>query len=248
MIRIGDALGKAWQLFQLRPLVLVGALVVAVGLNLLPNLIMAVVSVVQQQGLLSPALSDAVPFILAIASYAITSLTTLGYLIITLKLCRGQATSLKDLFAGWPQLLSFCAASIVFTLITAFPIIAAFVVFVVASPDQAAGEFDVTRLYGLLVILPVAGLLSLYWGAQFGYFGFGIVEHNLAPLESLRFSHRVTQGLRWPLVGFTIVQGLLLLMGLLLFGLGLLVTLPVSALAYTWIYLEIQHGRLSVLG
>ncbi len=248
MIKTGEALAKGWQLFKGRPLMLIGALLLTVGLNLLPNGVMGLVLLGQRQGLLSAAFVNNVPFGLAIASYGITSFTTLGYLSITLKLCRGEVATLKDLFAGGPVLLSFCAASLVFTLITAFPLVAAFIGYILLIPELIPSEFDVTRLLGLLLVLPLAGIISLYWGAQFGYFGFGILEHKLLPLESLRFSHQLTRGLRWPLVGFTVIQGLLLVAGVLTCGLGLLVTVPVTALAYAWIYGEIRRGRVSVLG
>lgn len=239
MIKIGQSIAIAWEVFTANAGVLIGALVLSVMLNLIPNGLLNVFTWIDRFDVVPTAVIAAVPFGLAIVSYALTSLTTVGYLIITLKLCAGQTASVADLFGGTRVLLGFSAASVVFTLITSFSAIVALIVFFVIYGEEIPAWDEPTFWLGA-VLLVVAGLLgSLYWGAQFGYYGFGVLEQGLAPIASLRYSAQLTQGLRWPLVGFSVVLALLNLAGLLVCGAGLLVTLPLSAVAYTWVYLQI---------
>ncbi|MEK7579270.1 MAG: YciC family protein [Patescibacteria group bacterium] len=71
---------------------------------------------------------------------------------------------------------------------------------------------------------------------------FLIVEKNMKPIEALKESRRLTKGHRWNMFLLFLLLALVNGVGLLLVGVGLLVTIPVTFLALTWMYKEIEKG------
>ena len=93
-------------------------------------------------------------------------------------------------------------------------------------------------LYGLVV---VAGLILLiipgiYFAVKYGFFGYLVVEKKASSLDALKMSGKLTEGAIWPLLGFFVVAGLVNFLGALAFGIGLVVTIPITLLAGAQIY------------
>ena len=83
------------------------------------------------------------------------------------------------------------------------------------------------------VLLVVPGIILL---VMFQYYGYFIVDKNMGPVEALKASAALTQGVRWKLFGFGLVLGLLNIAGILLLVVGLFVTAPVSWVAIAFVY------------
>ena len=71
---------------------------------------------------------------------------------------------------------------------------------------------------------------------------FLVVEKGMKPFESLKESKRMTQGKKWDLFLFLLVLLLINIIGAIPAGLGLLVTMPVSLLAFTHVYKAIDKS------
>ncbi len=71
---------------------------------------------------------------------------------------------------------------------------------------------------------------------------FLVLEKNMRPIEALKESRRMTKGKRWTLFLFVLTTVVINLIGAIPAGLGLLVTLPVSLLAFTHIYKAIDKS------
>ncbi|MEG6509854.1 hypothetical protein V6C03_12860 [Methyloligella sp. 2.7D] len=84
-----------------------------------------------------------------------------------------------------------------------------------------------------LVLLIVPGII---FALMFAFGTVVVMDRGLGPIKALEESRRITRGHRWRLLGFGLLLGLLNLAGLLAFGLGLLVTVPVSFLAGIYAY------------
>ncbi len=87
-----------------------------------------------------------------------------------------------------------------------------------------------------LILLIVPGIYLLL---RYSMVRFSAVDGN-GILESLRKSALMTQGVKWHLLGFLLVILVLNIIGLLLFFVGLLVSIPVTMLAYADIYQKLQ--------
>ena len=83
-----------------------------------------------------------------------------------------------------------------------------------------------------LVLLIVPGIIL---GLMFMFATFIVIERELGPID-LSESHRITRGHKWPLFGFVLLLLLINLLGVLALVVGLLVSIPVSTLAFTHAY------------
>jgi hypothetical protein len=109
----------------------------------------------------------------------------------------------------------------------------------------------VSILYGLLVL---AGLLLLvvpgiYLAVRYGLVAFLVADRRADVLGAFHQSSELTRGSRWSLL----LLGLLLLVfnlfGAMLFGIGLLVTIPISAFTGAFVYRRLTaraHERLII--
>lgn len=98
--------------------------------------------------------------------------------------------------------------------------------------------FIASLLYGLIVM---AGLLlfivpGIIWGLKYQFYTYFIVEKNAGIWESMQLSGQATQGNKWTLLGLGIVLFIINLLGAMLLGVGLLVTVPVTMLAGMYAY------------
>lgn len=88
----------------------------------------------------------------------------------------------------------------------------------------------------LLFILP-----GIYVLVRLQFFSFLLVEHeNMSVMHSFRKSMEMTKGKFWKLFGFLIVLIGVNIIGALLLGVGLLFTIPMSAIAYTLLYRKLS--------
>lgn len=83
----------------------------------------------------------------------------------------------------------------------------------------------------ILLILP-----GIYLTVRLGLFGFALIEEGKAPVDSLKRSMELTRGRFWHLLGLSVVLFLINCVGVLLFGVGLLVTAPLCLLATVFVY------------
>ncbi|MCR4274929.1 MAG: hypothetical protein NUW02_02675 [Candidatus Campbellbacteria bacterium] len=91
-----------------------------------------------------------------------------------------------------------------------------------------------------LVLLIIPGII-----VQVGlmFVPFLILDKNMQPIASLKESWRLTKGYKWNLFGFFLLVILINVFGALVtFGLGLLVTAPLSLLVLTYLYRELEKG------
>lgn len=93
-------------------------------------------------------------------------------------------------------------------------------------------------LYGLIVILGLFLLVvpGIYFAIKYHFYSYFIVDKKLGPIEALKESGKITQGVKINLLLFSIVLGLINILGAIPFGLGLLITVPVTMLAYAHVY------------
>jgi uncharacterized membrane protein len=88
-----------------------------------------------------------------------------------------------------------------------------------------------------LVLLVVPGVI---WGLRFGFAGFAVMERGLDPLEAMRESRRLTDGVKGQVLVFALALLGVNLLGALALGVGLLVTIPTSFLAAAEVYQRLR--------
>ncbi|MDP3645925.1 MAG: DUF975 family protein [bacterium] len=83
----------------------------------------------------------------------------------------------------------------------------------------------------ILLIIP-----GIIWSLRYMFVPYLIMERKLGPIEALRESARITYGHKWQLLGLLGLAFLVNLLGFLCLLVGLLVTIPVTALAIAHAY------------
>ena len=97
-------------------------------------------------------------------------------------------------------------------------------------------------LFGLMVFFGVLLFIvpGIYLALKYQFFSELIVDKQLGIMESLRKSGEITEGIKWQLLGFSLVLAGVNVLGALCFGLGLLVTIPVTTVAYFIVYRKLS--------
>jgi hypothetical protein len=85
---------------------------------------------------------------------------------------------------------------------------------------------------GLLLLVVPGVLLAAGWSLAH----YIVIETDSNPVDALKLSWKKTEGHKLNIVLFGAIACVLNFLGMLFFGLGLLVTLPVTGLAYAYIY------------
>lgn len=93
-------------------------------------------------------------------------------------------------------------------------------------------------LYGLIVI---AGLILLvvpgiYFAIKYQFFSYFIIDRKMGPWEAIKASGKITDGVKWKLILLGIVFAGIMILGVLAFGIGVLVAWPVTSLASAYVY------------
>ena len=100
-------------------------------------------------------------------------------------------------------------------------------------------------LSGLCVIVGLLGLLVGAVIVQIGlmFVPFLVVDKDMQPVATLKESWRLTKGYKWNLFGFLILIVCINVLGsLVTFGVGLLLTAPLSLLVLTYLYRELEKN------
>ncbi|MAZ67315.1 hypothetical protein CL652_00920 [bacterium] len=83
------------------------------------------------------------------------------------------------------------------------------------------------------VLFIIPGIIA---GIALAFASYLVIDRNLGPVEALKESMRITHGHRWNLFIFGLSVFFINIFGALFFGVGLIVTIPVSALATVHVY------------
>jgi uncharacterized membrane protein len=100
-----------------------------------------------------------------------------------------------------------------------------------------------TLLYGLgvafsLIFLVVPGIM---FAVAYYFYGLIIVDTGADPVAALKEARQLSKGKRWPLFGAGLLAALITLLGLVAFGVGLLLTIPVNSIAAAHIYHQLRQ-------
>lgn len=90
----------------------------------------------------------------------------------------------------------------------------------------------VVVIFGFLLLI-IPGIIA---GIALSFAAYLVIDRNMGPIEAMKESLRITHGHRWNLFIFGLAIFFLNILGAMFFGIGLLVTVPISALATVHVY------------
>lgn len=83
----------------------------------------------------------------------------------------------------------------------------------------------------LLLIIP-----GIIFSIKFMFTPYLVIDKGMGPVEALKASAKMTDGVKWDIVGFLAAAFLLMYSGIFALFVGLLITIPVGTLAYVVLY------------
>lgn len=173
-----------------------------------------------------------------------------GYLI---KKRRGQPTAINDLFAGFQFFyVATLVANLVFLLlllIAFLPIGIAVGALVTAGLFAGFGtpgwtpDFSATAIAILVASTLVSLAIGVYLSTTFLFWPQLVAGHKLGGWDALRVSYRVVRRHLFGMLGFVIVVGLISLAGLMLCGVGAILSMPLAFCCFVVAYEAIFGAR-----
>ena len=107
------------------------------------------------------------------------------------------------------------------------------------TPIEHFLSFSVASiLYGIIVVVGLLLLVipGIIWSIKYGLFRYLIVDKGMGPIEALKKSAEITKGSKWNLFLLAVLLGLINILGVLAFIVGLFVTIPLSMIAAAYVY------------
>lgn len=98
-------------------------------------------------------------------------------------------------------------------------------------------------LYGLAIFVGflffiIPGIIFMTMFSLWGYF---VIDREVSGWDSLQESKKAVYGVKWRIFGLVCISLLINLVGLLIFGIGLLFTVPITMLAWAFTYLQLTE-------
>lgn len=97
---------------------------------------------------------------------------------------------------------------------------------------------------GGLILLIIPGI---FWAVRFSFSPLIVIDAKVGPIAAMKESYAITKGSFWKILLFWIVVGLINLAGLILFWVGLLVTVPLTTLASIYVYRELSKTKAGLM-
>lgn len=99
--------------------------------------------------------------------------------------------------------------------------------FILASLIKA-----VVVIVGFILLIIPGIILSI----KFQFFEYFIVDKKMDAVDSLKASWKITKGVKWNLFLFGLLLALINILGFLCFIIGLVIAVPLTMVANTWVY------------
>lgn len=182
-----------------------------------------------------------------ILGLVVSLFVALSLLSLSLIIVRGESFSFADLFSRLrsPTLvLKFFVLTFVYTVVVGllvFPF--------VASSSLAFASFfltgDITvmnnRLLSLLLVTFLMFSFGVYVSVCFKIYPYVLLENeHMKMIDIVKRTYRLTSGSFWKLFFFLITLSILNLLGFILLGVGLLITVPISVFALAHLYRKLE--------
>ncbi len=115
----------------------------------------------------------------------------------------------------------------------------------IASSFDRMGNINLIIKYGFVSL--VVGIISflgfllfiipgIYLSIKYKFAGYSLVDKNTNFNEAMKVSGQITRGVKLELFAFGIIACFINMLGALFLGIGLLVTIPMTAIALAYIY------------
>jgi uncharacterized membrane protein len=109
--------------------------------------------------------------------------------------------------------------------------------------------FGASVLYILMVAVGLILFIipGIFVAIRFAFSPLIVVDTKIGPIKALKESYAITKGNFWKLLGFWVIMAIFNLIGLIVFGIGLLITMPITTFSAVYVYRELSRERASLI-
>ena len=166
---------------------------------------------------ISPALGIVIVIALTLLLLFFAIMTTM----IALETLAHKNTSVKNL-------LTKAASRSISTIIPVIGV--SILVFITMVPFMYLGVYAFVKLW--IPALLLFGIPGIFFGVNFAFAPFLVIDQKKGPLDAMRTSWRITKSRRWNTLALLIIAGIISWLGYLVFGYGALITYPIGLLVF----------------
>jgi uncharacterized membrane protein len=187
------------------------------------------------------------PAVVGLLNTVVSVVLGIGIIGIVLKVARGERADYNDLLNRTEVFFKYLGTQILFGVLIGatviFGLLLGFILFLLTkhgtfaeffSHPVATGAISIIALVALVVLIVIGVIIATFYFNQYA-----VVDRQVGPIEALGVSKNLTAGVRWKVLGFILIAGIVSVIGIIGFFVGLLVTLPLAALATVHVYDEL---------
>lgn len=107
----------------------------------------------------------------------------------------------------------------------------------------------VSILYPIVVICGIILLIipGIFWAIRFSFSPLIVIDTKIGPIKAMKESYAITKGAFWKIMLFWIAVAILNFVGFLFFGIGLLLTVPVTTFASVYVYRLLSQKKAGLM-
>ena len=227
-----EIITSSWNIMKPHLGLLILAILFIFGLNLLLSAL--------QEEILSDIKAQSILF--TIAAFLFQMGLNLGMLRISLNIINNKEVNFSQLFGSFDLLIPYILATIVLItilLIAASPGIILLLVSVSADLDsmsnlEAPDDWSVI-IPIILIIIP-----AVYISIRLQFYNYFILDEESGIIESIKRSAEISKGYVGELFLLGAVLSLIILISIIPLGLGLIISIPLSTMATSYVYLKLK--------
>lgn len=174
--------------------------------------------------------------------YYIASIAVLNTTLKMVKDNRAQYEDLVTPFKTPHAPLTYTATSLIFTIILVLCFAALLTVLSTLSLGLQPGALFTAKSYLVIIGTSLLLLVGAYYAMRLMFYKLFILDNSsIKAIDALKHSFSLTQGHNKSLITFSVLSIVFNTIGMLAFGLGLIITIPITVTAYAAIYKKLAH-------
>ena len=227
-----EIITSAWNMMKPHLRLLILAILFIFGLNLLLSAL--------QEEILSDIKAQSILF--TIAAYLFQMGLNLGMLRISLNIINNKEVNFSQLFGSFDVLIPYILATIVLItilLIVASPGIILLLVSVSADWDSMS-NLEAPDDWSVIIPIILIFIPSVYISVRLQFYNYFLLEEEGGIIESIKRSAEISKGYVGELFLLGAVLSIIILVSIIPLGLGLLISIPLSTMATSYVYLKLK--------
>ena len=227
-----EIITSSWNIMKPHLSLLILAILFIFGLNLLLSAL--------QEEILSDIKAQSILF--TIAAYLFQMGLNLGMLRISLNIINNKEVNFSQLFGSFDVLIPYILATIVLIAILLIATSPGIILLLAAVSADWDSMSNLEAPDDWLVIIPIILIIipAVYISVRLQFYNYFLLDEETGIIESIKRSAEISKGYVGELFLLGAVLSIIILVSIIPLGLGLLISIPLSTMATSYVYLKLK--------